>query len=168
MVDGRIYVIGGEGPKPPDENQIYDPETNTWSNGAPIPDGVVDAAAGATSGVLAPKRIYVLGGRIDYDTSGTDINQVYNPENDSWTTGTSMPIARYNLKVAVINDRLYAMGGVPYFNVQGTWTPENYQYTPIGYIPEFPSWTPLLIALVAFLVVSVIYRQKLSHRRGER
>jgi parallel beta-helix repeat protein len=35
-------------------------------------------------------------------------------------------------------------------------------------IPEFPSWTPLLIALVAVLVVAVIYRRKLfkSNNRG--
>ncbi|MDG6222928.1 MAG: hypothetical protein QCH99_06690 [Candidatus Bathyarchaeota archaeon] len=168
VVDDKIYVIGGSGPKPPDVNQIYDPETNTWSNGAPIPNGVVDAAAGATSGVLAPKKIYVLGGRIDYDTWGTDINQIYNPGNDSWTTGTDMPIARYNLMVAVINDTLYAMGGGPYFNVQGTWTPENYQYIPIGYIPEFPSWTPLLITLVAVVAVIVIYRRSLRKQAQRR
>jgi parallel beta-helix repeat protein len=34
-------------------------------------------------------------------------------------------------------------------------------------IPEFPSWTPLLISLVAFLVVAVVYRQKLSQRSDE-
>jgi parallel beta-helix repeat protein len=34
-------------------------------------------------------------------------------------------------------------------------------------IPEFPSWTPLLIALVAVVAVAVIYRRKLSHRRGK-
>jgi len=41
----------------------------------------------------------------------------------------------------------------------------------LGYpddIPEFPFWTPMLITLIAFLVVAVIYRRKLSQRRDER
>jgi hypothetical protein len=41
----------------------------------------------------------------------------------------------------------------------------------LGYpddIPEFPSWAPLLITLISFLVVAVVYRQKLSQRREER
>lgn len=161
VVDDKIYVIGGSGPKPPNVNQIYDPKTNSWSNGSPIPQGVVDAAAGATSGGFASKRIYVLGGRINYEMWGSEINQIYNPENDSWTTGKPMPIGRYNLKVAVINDKIYAMGGVPYFNHQGTWTPENYQYTPIGYIPEFPSWIILPLFLMATLAV-IELRKKLK------
>jgi parallel beta-helix repeat protein len=34
-------------------------------------------------------------------------------------------------------------------------------------IPEFPSWTPLLISLVAVVAVVVVYRRKLSQRRKE-
>jgi hypothetical protein len=34
-------------------------------------------------------------------------------------------------------------------------------------IPEFPSWTPLLIAIVAVVSVIFIYRRKLSQRRKE-
>jgi hypothetical protein len=30
-------------------------------------------------------------------------------------------------------------------------------------IPEFPSWTPLLIMLVAVVVIAVIYRRKLQN-----
>ena len=29
-------------------------------------------------------------------------------------------------------------------------------------IPEFPSWTPLLVTLVAVLFVAVVYRKKLA------
>jgi hypothetical protein len=49
-----------------------------------------------------------------------------------------------------------------------TYSSMTQQYTPIGYIPEFPSWTPSIVTLVAFLVMRVIcYRQKLSQRREE-
>jgi parallel beta-helix repeat protein len=44
---------------------------------------------------------------------------------------------------------------------------DNYPLMEPTIIPEFPSWTPLLITLISFLVVAVIYRQKLNHRRGE-
>jgi len=47
-----------------------------------------------------------------------------------------------------------------------TWTHTIY-FTIDASIPEFPSWTPLLIALVAVLVVAVIYRRKLQDRRSK-
>jgi N-acetylneuraminic acid mutarotase len=137
VVDNKIYIIGGQDeytyPMNLDLVQIYDPATDTWSFGASIPKIVTSAAAGATIGVWAPKRIYVIGGMPDKSLDGTKINQIYNPENDSWTVGASMPTARFQLKVAVVNGMIYAMGGLPYFNLEGRWCPENEQYTPIGY-----------------------------------
>jgi len=137
VVDSKIYIIGGQDEFTYPMNlalvQIYDPATDTWSFGASIPKIVTSAAAGATTGVWAPKRIYVIGGMPDKSLDGTKINQVYNPENDSWTVGASMPTARFQLHVAVVNDMIYAMGGMPYFNLQGIGSRENEQYTPIGY-----------------------------------
>lgn len=147
VVDDKIYIIGGQNEFTYPSNlglvQIYDPATDTWSFGAPMPKVVWQAAAGATTGVMVPKRIYVIGGlpatslvidgRLYGSLFGTPINQVYNPENDSWTIGASMPTARYGLRVAVVNDMIYAMGGSPFFNLQGIWCPEIEQYTPIGY-----------------------------------
>jgi nitrous oxidase accessory protein len=34
-------------------------------------------------------------------------------------------------------------------------------------IPEFPSWIPLLVTLVAVVAITFVYRQKLGQRRGE-
>jgi hypothetical protein len=137
VVDGKIYVIGGQDefhdPMNLDLTQIYDPETDTWSFGSAIPNVVWKAAAGATTGLMAPKRIYAIGGMPDKSLIGTDLNQVYNPENDSWTVGASMPTARFQLHVAVVNYKLYVIGGAPYFNLQGIGSRENEQYTPIGY-----------------------------------
>jgi hypothetical protein len=33
-------------------------------------------------------------------------------------------------------------------------------------IPEFPSWTPLLIMIIAVMAVAVIYRRRLPKNRG--
>jgi hypothetical protein len=147
VVDGKIYVIGGQDefhdPKNLDLTQIYDPETDTWSFGAPMPTVVWQAAAGATTGVLAPKRIYVIGGLPDKSMDGTNINQVYNPENDSWTLGASMPTPRSLLAVGVVNDTLYVLGGVSMANIQGTAYAVNELYIPFGYEgPLPPYWSP--------------------------
>ncbi|MGB9914242.1 MAG: Kelch repeat-containing protein [Candidatus Bathyarchaeales archaeon] len=135
VVDNKIYIIGGQNEFTSAANfvQIYDPATDTWSFGTTMPTGVWLAAAGATSGVWAPKRIYVIGGLPAKSLDGTSLNQVYAPENDSWTVGASMPTARFQLHVAVVNDLMYAIGGLSYFNLQGIWCPETEQYTPIGY-----------------------------------
>ena len=123
VVDNKIYVISGSG-----ENdtltQIYDPETDSWSFGAQIPTPVWGAAAGATTGVFAPKRIYVIGGYNDIRGQGFTLNQVYDPETNVWTMGAQMPTSRYGLGVAVVNDMLYAIGGAD---------KKNERYTPFGY-----------------------------------
>jgi N-acetylneuraminic acid mutarotase len=167
-IDNKIYVIGGF---KSDLNQIYDPESDNWSQGASIPTAVALAGAGATSGEMAPKRIYVIGGYPSYDE--VRLNQVYDPETDTWSSGSQMPTARHSLGVAVVNDILYAIGGGS-TNLNVRQYNENERYTPIGYIPEFPSWTPLQITLVAVvavivtLAVVVIYRQKLNKKNQRR
>ena len=162
VLKNRIYVIGGA--VEVTLNQIYDTETDTWSNGAPLPKGVDAAAAVATSGVYAPKRIYVIGGKQNLDA--VNFNQIYDPETDTWSTGTAMPTARYGLGVAITDDVLYAIGG------REGWagfpiSAANERYTPADYIPEFPSWTPLLIMLVAVMAVAVICRRSL-HKQNQR
>lgn len=153
-IDNKIYVIGGF---KSDLNQIYDPESDSWSQGAPIPTAVALAGAGATSGEMAPKRIYVIGGYPSSDE--VRLNQVYDPETDTWSSGTQMPTARHSLGVAVMNDILYAIGGGS-TNLNVRQYDENERYTPIGYIPEFPSWTILPLLLVA-TVVAIIYKKRL-------
>jgi hypothetical protein len=93
--------------------------------------------------LFAPKRIYVIGGL--QNSYGLNITQVYYPQTDSWTTGASMPTARYNLGLAVINDTIYAMGGVslpPYAFPKEPLT-TNEAYIPFGYEgPLPPYWSP--------------------------
>jgi N-acetylneuraminic acid mutarotase len=159
VVDNKIYVIGGA--VEVILNQIYDTETDTWSSGAPLPKGVDSAAAVATTGVYAPKRIYVIGGKQNLDAA--NLTQIYDTETDTWSTGTAMPTSRYGLAVAVVNDVVYAIGGIEGWIVYPV-SAANEQYTPAGYIPEFPSWTPTLLVLVVFAVAVVIYKRKLPRK----
>jgi N-acetylneuraminic acid mutarotase len=147
VVNGKIHVIGGQNEFHDalniDFNQIYDPVSDSWSLGAPLPTVVLNAAAGATTGMLAPKRIYVIGGTLGGGLMGTDIVQVYNPEIDDWSFGSSMPTARAWLSVAVVNDLLYAIGGSP--GLMLSFLTTNEMYMPIGYgtpDPSLPSPPP--------------------------
>jgi hypothetical protein len=117
VVDNKIYIIS-------DKVQIFNPENNDCSTGFPPPTGVYQGAAGATTGIMAPKQICFLGG-----VQG--LNQIYYPSNDSWATaGASMPTPRNHLAVGVLNDTLYAIGGgTADLGILAI----NEQYTPIGY-----------------------------------
>jgi N-acetylneuraminic acid mutarotase len=134
VFDNKIYIIGSVSGS---FLKIYDPETDIWSSGTSPPLGGV--ATGATTGILAPKRIYVL----DSKNVG-----VYDPANDSWSLGADAPTSRYNFGVAVANDTLYVIGGHTY-SFPGDYAPiaVNEQYTPIGYgtpdpTYQFPSPSP--------------------------
>jgi len=161
VVDNKIYVIGGQDEFHESLNlnftQIYDPETDTWSQGAQTPVAIWQATAGATTGTMAPKRIYVLGGEGGF-ADPLDQNYIYDPETDDWTTGTPIPTARLSPAVGVVDDLIYVIGGGVGW-LKTTATVE--QYTPAGYIPEFPSWIILPLFLTVTLVVA-IYRRKLS------
>jgi N-acetylneuraminic acid mutarotase len=160
VFDNKIYIIGGAVGVA--LNQIYDPETDTWSSGAPLPTGVDSAAAGVTTGIFAPKRIYVIGGKQNLDA--VKLNQVYDPETDTWVYRWAMPTARYGLGVAIINDTIYAIGGREGW-VGFPVSAANEKYTPAGYIPEFSSWIILVAGLSIVLVLSIIYRTRFSGKR---
>ena len=169
VVNNKIYVLdsnpwGGSGVV----FQIYDPETDSWSYGKDIPTAVVHPAAAATTGVFAPKRIHIL---------GTNTHQVYDPERDVWSNATIMPTPRKELGVAVIHDTLYAIGGgFPESGVNYESQNANEQYTPSGYIPEFPDTTPpfpttlILATIVVIAVVGaalLVYFVKIRKTTGE-
>lgn len=188
VVDNKIYIMGGGigfNERTRNEtlngisNQIYDAETDTWSFGVSLPTRTLYAAAGATTGMMAPKRIYVIGG--GFTDASHDV-YVYDPASDNWTSGAPMPTNRSSLAVGVVNDVIYAMGGNLGWE-GGEWPWEGYslgmtsvveQYTPFGYgtIPQpappepFPTTfvAAASVALVAIIGVGLlIYLKKRNH-----
>ncbi len=103
----KIYVIGGRWSQ---VNlsivEIYDPITNTWSRGSPMPT----PSSGLTAAVVNGK-IHVTGGE-DLDSSLTfSSHYAYDPETNSWETLPPLPVGRHGLASAGVNGVFYVIGG---------------------------------------------------------
>jgi hypothetical protein len=139
VIDNKIYIFTSK------LTQIYDVENDSWSLGAPAPSPVVLACATATTGMFAPKRVYVFGADAELPfwqlTTQKFTSQCYDPENDNWTVCTSMSTGRYSAGVAVVDDLLYVVGGFTLDFHTDRFTPNpiytysklNQQYTPVEY-----------------------------------
>jgi len=135
VVDDKIYVFGGARQLLEEfnnlsfvgSNQVYDAVNDMWSSGTGLPDAGSFAAAEATRGLTAPKRVYVVGGFSQ--ASYSNVVHVYDSERDAWSAGASMLTARGYLGLAVVDDVLYAIGGFDGEN----WLDVNERYLPVGY-----------------------------------
>ena len=106
---GKIYYIGGLTSWPDVEVgtvYIYDPATNTFDTGTPMP-----RPRGAGGVAVHDGKIYYAGGLQD----GIAVNwlDVYDPETDTWdsTPPPNMPTARDHFHAAVLDGKLWAIGG---------------------------------------------------------
>jgi len=98
VIDGKIYLIGGDAGNlashwPTDVVEIYDPATDAWSTGPPLPQ-----ATGSFLPVLLDRTIYVIGGVTAYSAAGntrTGAVWSYNPDN-ARLNGTYGYISRYS------------------------------------------------------------------------
>lgn len=110
-VDGTIYVAGGVLSDKPGFTaafEAYDVAADTWSTLAPLPEGRHHIALAPAAG-----RIYGLGGfsgEIPH-WRAHDTVFVYDPASDRWSPGPTMPQARAEGVSAVIDDRIYMIGG---------------------------------------------------------
>jgi N-acetylneuraminic acid mutarotase len=117
--DGKLYVMGGCNEQ--EENacltntvRVYNPATDSWTTRAPMPK--ITQSATATTG--ANGKIYVFGG-ITYDPNDFDHGQVptlsdvneYDPATDTWTPKASDPVLRMQTASALLNGKIYVIGG---------------------------------------------------------
>jgi len=146
-LDGKIYILSGSFDNLKTTlNQIYDTDSDTWTVGDSAPSYFRSGAAVATTGVMAPKRVYVFDAPCPDRASHPDAplysTQVYDPETDSWVAGADLPTGQVDAAVAIIDDVIYVIGGyrATYRDVydwvygpQITKYATNDQYTPFGY-----------------------------------
>ncbi|MEM2081945.1 MAG: kelch repeat-containing protein [Candidatus Bathyarchaeia archaeon] len=124
-VNGKIYAIGGSTANgsayPPDifaggfvgTNEVYDPETDTWSYRTPMPTPRAYFAIAAYK-----NKIYCIGGAIgfnfdarsgfySYITSG--VNEVYDTVTDTWETKRPLSDDAMSFQAHVVNGKIYVM-----------------------------------------------------------
>jgi N-acetylneuraminic acid mutarotase len=105
VYQNRIYCIGGG------VNEVYDPATDTWESKAPMTIARSYLQANVVNG-----KIYLIGGYVPdnsaFGFSISNLNEVYDPATDSWTTKAPMPIATGEYPSTVVDDKIYITGGL--------------------------------------------------------
>ncbi len=141
-VDNKIYVMSSAGGYSGPTGRItvmmvYETENDTWNQGKQLYVSLGTYPVGAaTTGVLAPKRIYFVGSQ----------GAVYDPKLDTWSSIAVLNASAVG-SVAVLDDRLYSIGGT--ISEHSTWFDTTYvrsaaveMYTPFGYGTSDPSYVP--------------------------
>lgn len=103
-LEGRIYVFGGRVEQASHTGfaHSYDPAAKKWEE---LPSMLPRQHASA---VAMGGRIYVIGGHAGDDTT---VVEIYDPQEAEWAYGPALKKARYGGCAAVLDDRIYYLGG---------------------------------------------------------
>jgi N-acetylneuraminic acid mutarotase len=145
VVGDKIYLIGGYDPSLPHggdaavTNEVYDPETDTWTTKAPMLAAKSDYASAAIG-----DRIYIIGGGSLFDPL-TTVTQIYDTKTDSWSYGAPFPYEYLSFRflegekagvTTGVNapERIYIFAGIHE-------TGEETEYSVQVYNPKNDNWT---------------------------
>ncbi|MCK4258919.1 MAG: hypothetical protein KAX49_08075 [Halanaerobiales bacterium] len=116
VINGKIYVVGGMN----DGSylttiEMYDPVTDRWTTMAPMLTPRATLVVGVVNG-----KIYAIGGGNDklmpsgggYEYTPLNIVEVYDPITNTWTQKAPIPTPRARFAVGVIDNKIYAIGGI--------------------------------------------------------
>ncbi|WP_086930741.1 Kelch repeat-containing protein [Agarilytica rhodophyticola] len=127
-INGKIYVIGGRVRSSADAkhftehhdtklNEIFDPKTKRWMQGAPAPTARNSAAAAAID-----SKIYVVGGRQNQTDKNGEMPianlpnlEIYDTKTNKWESESVMPLAQGGLAATSANGKLYVFGGEKWY-----------------------------------------------------
>lgn len=119
---GMIYVIGALSGKYPHETPldhvlIFDPKKNIWKKGDEVPQ---DRRRGAAGLVLRDNKFYLVGGIKDgHWAENRDYFDEYDPETGEWKKLPDLPRVRDHFQSAVVDGKIYAVGGRKSFAKEG-------------------------------------------------
>ena len=138
-VKDKFYLLGGRGIN---EVNIFDPKTNTWTNGAKPPIELNHFQA-----VVYKDEVYLVGamtGRYPHEQPVANI-YIYNPAKDAWRTGDEIPADRRRGSggVVVYKDKFYMVTGI----LDGHWTGNVTWFD--EYDPKTGKWTKLADSPIA-------------------
>jgi N-acetylneuraminic acid mutarotase len=115
-VNGIIYAIGGSLASSTitvATVEAYDPATDLWTTKAAMPNARLYPACAVVNG-----KIYAMGGDL-HGLPGLQnplsIVHEYDPATDTWTRKADMPTARWGLSAAVVDEKIYVLGGYTVF-----------------------------------------------------
>lgn len=116
---GLIYGVGGFSGGFPNwraeaSTYVYEPDADRWTDGVPLPYPSAEGVCAAIG-----SRVYLVGGRIrEHDgarhfNAHADTTQggVFDPAQGRWSAIAPAPTARNSAAAAVIDGRLYVVGG---------------------------------------------------------
>lgn len=119
--NGDIYLFGGLTNSVTSVANVYayNPLDDTWTAKTNMDRNIHSATA-----VTYNSKIYLIGGR-GKDTISSSIStyqtlRVYNPIDDTWVIKSNMNVTRGGAAAAVLNDKIYAIGGVSPTTETGT------------------------------------------------
>jgi N-acetylneuraminic acid mutarotase len=132
VAEGRIYVIGGFAANGENSTRVdaYSPTTNTWRQEADLPLPVDHAMAAGYRG-----RVYVAGG---YGPGRSRLTTLFAFTGDGWTRLAPMPEQRAAGGAAILNGRLYVVGGTASSTIGA---PTDLARTMLVYDIASDSWT---------------------------
>ncbi|MDR3082328.1 MAG: galactose oxidase, partial [Streptomyces sp.] len=137
---GKVYSgFGWTGSVDSNILNAYDPEAGTWSAMASAPIG---RQGNPAHGFIGGK-LYVSGGWSNQAVSAR--TDVYDPATNSWDTKAPMPTAYAGSGSAVLNGKLYVVGGCPSTTACGAtaatvYDPASDSWNQIASYPEPISW----------------------------
>lgn len=113
VAEGRIYIIGGftSGGANSTSVQAFNPPTNTWAQEADLPLPVDHTMAAGYRG-----RVYVAGG---YGPGRSSLTTLFAFTGDGWTRLAPMPEQRAAGGAAIVNGKLYVVGGTTSSTIGG-------------------------------------------------
>lgn len=108
-IGNKIYVFGGRNESGiTNKVEVYDTGSDSWTRAAEMPDEKWNHMVAVVDG-----KIYVIGGITGTGSQrkSTGSVDVYDPAGDSWESGSGMLLSRQGAAIAVLQDRIYVIGG---------------------------------------------------------
>ncbi len=105
VVDGKIVVAGGFNQTALDVVEVYDPQTDSWTDGAPLPVPLRE-----TADATCNDTFYVIGG--SYEDAASNAVYGYNLAGDRWFPISRLQTARFSTEATLLDGSIVVAGGM--------------------------------------------------------
>jgi hypothetical protein len=114
---------------------------NPWTAKTPMPNPRQDFAVAMSGGL-----VYVIGGELlgtgTFPGPASGLVHIYDPANDTWSSGVDLPTPRKKLSAATVNGVIYVIGGEPAVG-SGLDSRIVEAFNPAAPVPAWTTMTPM-------------------------